>query len=179
MVLNYILDIIFSIYNRLIVRPFYNYSCYKTVGGMQQLDEIKKDLLYVDYKKDRSRINKTIFALNNMPEVIHTVLFKNSNYLHICPKYFQMYYELNDNNKFVKKYANLTTLQVYLDDNALRYIYIRINLIENNKKNDHVNSIIIDKKKKYILYFEPQCELRLIQSSIINDINIYGYKFRS
>ena len=175
--LKYINDFLYEIYNKLFIRPFYNYSCYKNFCN---IDKLKDNPEYIKYKKNKSNIDYTIFALNSTPELVHRVLFNSQS--HICPKFYQMYYELQ-NGIYQKKYNNLITIQQYLDDKAIRYIFIRINLI--NNKSNHVNSIIIDKKKKFLLYFEPQCELRLYMKDVqsvlemFNPLSEYDINFMS
>lgn len=170
MVLKYIRDIVFSIYNKLFIRPFYK-STYNSFADKEVIDIITTDPQFEIYKQDNIKIKNTLFALNSLPEVVHKTIFKENE--SVCSKYFQMYYGLNDKNEFYKKYDNLETLEDYLRDDNLRYYYVRVNLVESKKNTDHANLVMIDKLKKYIMYFEPQFEMRLSLESVSIEFSKY------
>lgn len=113
-------------------------------------------------------INKTIFAINNMPDIIHKILFESSQ---ISPNYY--YIRLNIKSNEINH--NLT-LDKDIENKDIRYIFIRLNLINEDQYFHHVNGIYIDKIKKYILVFEPKFELSFDKSIIENLFN-NDYKF--
>ena len=167
----YISELVYYIYNSVFIKPFYNNSNYNNIFN---LDTIVQDRDYINYKKSGSLINKTIHYLNSIPALVHYILFRENK--QVCNKYFQIYYKNS-----TKEYDNLETLNSYMLDSTIRYIFIRVNLIENNKYNNHANAIIIDKSQKWILYFEPQCKTRIsmdiIKSDLTNYISLTDYKY--
>lgn len=98
-------------------------------------------------------INKVIFALNNIPDVTQKILFKNN--INIANQYLYLTIKMS-NGSIDSIVHNLDNINEYMDDNAIRYVYIRINIINIGNTMNHVNCIIIDKNKKYILLFEPK-----------------------
>jgi len=119
-------------------------------------------------------INNTIFALNNMPETIHQLLFGNNGDIA-----FNYYYIRLDLQK------NMVDHNLALNDdmlnNDIKYIFIRLNLINNNSLFNHVNGIYINKNKKYILIYEPKVELmydsEFIETLLKSKIDCHDYIF--
>ena len=140
------------------VLKYFYYLYYKITGYLYhdnnnynlpfEIEEIEKEENFQNYKNN-NEINKTIFALNNMPEIIHTLLFNNIN--NISNNYY--YIRIRDQQVD----HNLVLYEDMIDQN-IQYIFIRLNIINNNSMN-HVNGIIINKSQKYVLIYEPQVEL--------------------
>lgn len=103
-------------------------------------------------KPNNYDINKTIFALNNMPDIIHNLLFEND--INVASNYY--YIRLDIVNKTIDH--NLDLLKNDIDNDNIKYIFIRLNLV-NCKYFNHVNGIYINKSKYYTLIFEPKYEL--------------------
>ncbi len=135
------------------------------------IDLINKDENYHKYED----INKTIFALNNMPDVVHHLLFGNKD--NIAFNYY--YIRLDIEKKEIDH--NLDLLESDMLNKDIRYIFIRLNLINSQNHFNHVNGIYINKNKKYVLIFEPKVELSftkdLINSFLRNNIDLSKYKF--
>ncbi|QKF94252.1 hypothetical protein QKU48_gp0794 [Fadolivirus algeromassiliense] len=107
--------------------------------------------------QENNDINKVIFALNNIPDIVQRILFQD--YKNINDKYLHITIKTNDNS-IDEIYHNLEEIKQYLTDDSIRYINIRINLVNIGSKMHHVNCIVIDKLRKYILIFEPKTMLR-------------------
>jgi hypothetical protein len=116
------------------------------VNQISELDEFKL------FKNNDDSVNKVVFALNNLPEKVHKVLFSMMN--DVCDKYFFISLTL-ECGQVVNLYHNFIDIDKYLN-NVGRYIYVRVNLIDNSKLLNHVNCIIVDKYLKYILLFDPK-----------------------
>lgn len=118
------------------------------------INAIELDPEFHKFKNNNKDLNKIIFAMNNMPEIIYSFLFNNHN--SICQKYFNIILTLDINNKVSNIFNNIHDFNTYFNDNC-RYIYIRIDILYLNKKSfPHVNCIVIDKLKKTIILFEPK-----------------------
>ena len=131
---------------------------------------IEQDIDFHSFKKDNSLINKIIFALNNLPHVVHKSLFNING--SVCNKYF--FIKINFFNNILNINNNLDDIYKYFDDKLCRYIFIRIDLLNSFKnKMDHVNCIIIDKEKKKVIIFEPKAILIYNQTFIIEIIQKY------
>jgi len=131
---------------------FYKDSCYNLPFNP---DNIKNDHAFEEFKKGDIEINKIIFALNNIPDIIHSQIFKEP---YVCKKYYFITLKLNP-SKIIDVFHNLDDINDYFIDDNVQYIYIRINIISkslNNANMHHVNCIVIDKLKKYVLFFEPR-----------------------
>ena len=132
---------------------------------------IDNDPELIKYKTDDIALNKVMFALNNIPDIIHSLLFNNDTT--VCQKYFSITIKLK-NSKIIDLYDNLDNNEAYdinsmMDNDDIRYIYIRLNILINlPSKMHHVNCIIIDKKNKHVLFFEPRNNLLFD----INDLSI-------
>lgn len=140
-------------------------------------------------KLDKKSIKQVIFALNNIPDKIHEHLFKI--YDNVSKNYHQITYT-KYRNTYEPSSSQLSHLSNDIRDASIRFIFIRINLIKNENLMNHVNCIIIDKKQKFILYFEPMAIIKIdineLVKIIINfsdDLNNYmlltpdkiGYNF--
>lgn len=122
------------------------------------INEIKKLNKYKSFKHNQNKINKIIFALNNFPSDIHTFIF--SEYDYVCPKYYYITLQLDKNHNITNLLHNFEDLDDYLENHNIRFIYIRINLIQKNNIINHVNCIIIDKQLGYLLIFEPRINIK-------------------
>jgi hypothetical protein len=72
----------------------------------------------------------------------------------------------------------------YFEDDCIQYIYFRINLINEHNTTiniNHVNCIIIDKKNKYVLIFEPKgilsYDINIIKNLFHKYDNLNQYKY--
>lgn len=115
-------------------------------------DEIQTNNDFKDFKINNN-MDKVIFALNNIPDIVQSILF--NNHKNVADKYLCLTIKLNGNS-IDEIYHNLQDINSYIDNHNIRYIYIRINLIHTKSKMNHVNCIIIDKLQKYIFLFEPK-----------------------
>ena len=133
-----------------------NYFSYDTIKYHLPFDinEIENDPEFNIFKNNDKDLNKVIFALNNLPENVHTILFKNN--IKISNKFFYVTLKTQNQN-IIEIFHNINDANDQMNNDDVQYILIRINIIDimNNKMN-HVNSIIIDKHNKYILFFEPK-----------------------
>lgn len=123
------------------------------------------------------KFNQVIFALNNTPNIIHENLFSKN--IEICPKYFQITLKWNYGG-YNYKSDNLDDLNYFIENESIRYIFIRVNLIETIRDINHVNCIIIDKFEKYVLFFEPLVDIKYNLSSlkkITENKNLSDYKY--
>ncbi|MCJ7637187.1 MAG: hypothetical protein MUO21_06820 [Nitrososphaeraceae archaeon] len=135
------------------------------------IELIEQDENYHKYEN----INKTIFALNNMPEIVHHLLFENNTKIA-----FNYYFVRLDLEKSLIQ-SNLELLNHDIENQDIEYIFIRLNLINEHSYFNHVNGIYINKNKKYILIFEPKLELSFdaesLETFLVNEISINTYKF--
>lgn len=162
------IDIIYRACNRLYNLLFANVTFNNPSGQVVSREDLE------NFKHMPEEFNKIIFALNNIPDKVFEMLFQD--YRAICPKFYKLVFKTNDNT-----YNNLDDIDKYMDDESIRYIYIRVDIIDNSKKINHVNCIIIDKIEKYILYFEPKYELvidtEMVTKILESYIDIGEYKF--
>lgn len=130
---------------------------------------------FENFINNTEEYNKVIYALNNIPGTIYSLLLGDN--VDVCQKYFQIYFKKGA-RKYQLTYNNLQNLDEYLDDGNIRYIYIRVALLDKNIH--HVNCIIIDKLRRYILYFEPKVILK-VDMEDIHDLfkyyNLLGYRY--
>lgn len=147
---------------------FLDYFCTKniTYNLPFNIQELMNDADFNKFKNN-NEINKIIFALNNLPDNIHKLLF--NNFSNVCQKYYFIAIKLN-NNQISEMSHNLEDINIYLQNNEINFIYIRLNIIISSKIN-HVNCVIIDKKQKYILFFEPKCSFLFNISNFIIKLN--------
>lgn len=132
----------------------------------------ESDHAFNNFKINKQDINKVIFALNNMPDNIHKILFKNNP--EVCETYYNITLKINS-YEIVEINHNLHDINKDILNNDTRYIYVRVNLINNSFTGmmHHVNCIIIDKIENYVLFFEPKFTFNFdinILASFIDDI---------
>lgn len=127
------------------------------------IQNIDKNSEFQEFKDNDIEINKVIFTLNNLPDKVHNLLFSDNE--EVCNEYFYITVKVKDRiqNQTHKEideiFHNLDNINNHLFNDKIRYIFIRVNVIDAyHKVMDHVNCIIIDKNKKYILFFEPKFE---------------------
>lgn len=138
----------------------------KMINILDKLSDEEKDK-FNKFKKNDMEFSKVIFALNNIPHKIHEIIFPEDN---ICHSYYQIYLnklkKQNNRYDYILDYHNIDydKFIAELNDEAIRYLFIRINLLNKQKLNkftmNHVNCIVIDKLEKYILIFEPTYNIR-------------------
>lgn len=154
--MNYIVDIVGYMYDKLhmlVPKDPIKYNSFVDLIKIKEADNIS----YNSYNNERIRY--TIDMLNSAPQIVHSILFES--YPQVCDKFYQIYFKYNyKDKKYVLQYHNIISMSSKLDDPSVRYIYIRINLIK-SVKSSHVNSVIIDKQSKVIIYFEPMLNIRL------------------
>lgn len=145
--------------------PPHNYIMPYNTQEIEPLEEFER------FKRDRCSINKVIFAMNNIPDVIHNLLF-SQRYYHITIKLQLGQPELTH---------NLDMIYEDFDDDEITHTYIRINIIIPDNPMQHVNCVIIDRSKKYMLIFEPQVEFKynviLIYELLSKYIDTKYYRF--
>lgn len=131
-----------------------------------------------DFKEFKQyKTDKVIYILNNLPSKVYNILY--NKYDNVSDRYFQIILTKN-NGEYDISHCKMVDFDNVLKDNLIRYVYIRVNL-DDNKYINHVNCIVIDKIKKYILYFEPTVHIRFNLNKIkvllsnIADINDYQF----
>ncbi len=151
-----------------------------TFNNPAHLDKVANPELYNSYrvfKQDENEFSKLMFILNNMPAIVHKLLF--DSYKNVCSDYFQITYHLsnpkdNDIGKSTHEIElSIDNFEELLKSTTIRYYYIRVNLMIPGEMN-HVNCIIIDKEKRYILYFEPMYNIRVNIDAIKSLLYSYG-----
>lgn len=170
--INYIYNIYLEKYKTTILS--YNYNL---PFDIDELDNEK----FIQFKNDTINLNKVIFALNNIPDIVHKELFKNN--FEVNKQYYSITIKLLS-SEAVDIYHNIQNINDDIDDINTRYIFIRINLLQPKtfyNSMNHVNCIIIDKAKNIILIFEPQVKLRYdvdILKNLLNEFitNINHYE---
>jgi len=141
---------------------------------------------YEEFKKDDCKVGKVIYCLNNFPKMIHDTMIKTLS----CANYNNMsetFYSISVYNKnniisynFENFYNNNENFISDLCNMNVRFIMIRIE--ERNSMLGHVTAIIIDKKKSYLLFFDPKNNIKYdIQQfnfiiDIINTVTEKKYK---
>ena len=151
--MNSLFNIIYSLLHK-IYSKMSNNNTYNNFYGYD-------DIISQDVDKFRkTSVNKVIYVLNNLPSKIFSLIF--DRYKHVSNEYFQITMS-KINNKYVVTHQQLIGFGNVMNDSDVRYLYIRINLV--NKKGkynmNHVNCIVIDKEMRYILYFEPTCYVQI------------------
>lgn len=116
------------------------------------IKEIEKDGEFIQFKNNND-VNEIIFALNNLPEVLHKLIFKeftnvSNTYFFVTLKFYK--------NQINEIFHNLDKLNNCFCQDSIDFILIRLNLIKNDSKLDHINGIFINKKQRYIFIFEPK-----------------------
>ena len=145
-------------------------------------NNIKNDYEFEEFKKNDIELNKIIFALNNIPDIVHSLIFREPS---VCVKYYFITLKLNP-SKIIDVFHNLDDINDNFIDENVQYIYIRINIISkslNNTNMHHVNCIVIDKLKKYVLFFEPRLTFMFDTDVLISlvdtfmDLSLYNKIF--
>lgn len=136
---------------------------------------IENDPEFTLYKNiNNNYVNQTVFILNNLPEIVHSLLFKNNQ--EVCSKYF--FINVNIKSKNDELTSNLNEIDEIFQDNLINYIFIRINIIK--KDINHVNCIIINKEKKTVFIFEPKSffvyDLNVLIDFLDGFIDLTGFK---
>lgn len=142
---------------------------------------IEKEPEFHNFKIKTIDINKVMFALNNLPNVIHELLFKHRQ--DVCHHYYYITLNRNQNNEIIDIFHNIGDIKDQILNDEIKYIYIRINIVNINKKNnqmDHINCIICDKIHKTILIFEPKTkftyDVNIIMDILNQSMDIKEYK---
>lgn len=104
-----------------------------------------------------------MFILNNLPHVVHETMFLK--YPQVCPKYYHI------------KIVNDEIIH-HADDidsalNLYRFIGIRVDIYK--KTIHHINMIILDTWREYVLYFEPQGHSHEIARKICDTLYLPNY----
>lgn len=139
----------------------------KYIEPLEYIDELKQTEHFLNFKSNNDDINTVIYAMNNVPETVYHSLY--SKYSDVSNKYLQI--DLSKNNTMWQIIINMDfykNFEILLENETCRFIFIRLNIINKNKQINHVNSVIIDKDKKYVLIFEPKLYL-LYDICIIKD----------
>lgn len=151
-------------------RSFYDFICKFKKRSTTDFNNFQNFKAIIKDKKDfnnfinDNKLSKTIFVINNIPSKVYNLLF--NKYKNVSQIYFEMKFK-KDKDQDILLSHNLVDFNNVVNKNNIRYIYLRINLIGYGWKNmNHVNCIIIDKTKKYILYFEPTVNIKIC----LNDI---------
>lgn len=140
------------------------FKCYLYSNNLEETYNIPFPLKHKSYD-----INKVIFAINNMPHIIHNILFFDMKTVS------QNYYYIRLDNSCLSH--NLENLDKDMHNSEIEFIFIRLDLINKNKYINHVNGIYINKNKKYILIFEPKFELSFDKNTVEELIQYEDYKF--
>lgn len=165
-----IFDVIYKLLNSLYLMLFSN-DTYNDFDDYEININIKID--FEEFKKYKT--DKVLYVLNNMSSQVYSALY--SRYNDVSDRYFQITLN-NHDGYFDISHCKMIDFDNVLNDDLIRYVYIRVNL-DGNKYIDHVNCIVIDKLKKYILYFEPTVHIRYdidkIKSLLSNFADLDGY----
>lgn len=155
----------YNILNSLIVNP-----THLLIGSSSKMSiKIKNPLTnfhYVqdelnDFKSDTKKIGKVIYLLNNLPKEIFKKIFLQFN--KVCPNLYLVVLTKNTNtNTYTYNFSDLyQRYDNFVSDlkSGKRYICIKINIdyhkgSKSNKTVGHVNIIIIDINRKFILFFD-------------------------
>lgn len=169
------MDILYSIY-----AYFYNwfYTDHNFINPFDHIKNFEDTDEFSKFKNEPEDFSKLMFALNNIPNKIFNLLF--NKYDNVCQEYYHVTMVKNKNSKIYQiTQQNLDNINEHLINDSIRYIYIRIDLINNHRKGNihHVNSIVIDREKKYVLFFEPKVNLKYNKQTIIDLINLDDYQY--
>lgn len=123
----------------------------------------EKDL--EDFKHDDNKVGKVIYCFYHYPEIAYDIMFNAlsfSEYNNMSKCYYCVNIKCENNNQFSYNfeplYQDMERFITDLYDDNIRFITIRIN--ENASVIGHVTTIIIDKNKKYILFFDPKNNIK-------------------
>ncbi len=158
-----------------------DYMC-QYINPIEYVEELEKTNDFINFKNDNHKINSVIYAMNNMPSKIYSLLYNKYRYQDVSDQYFQM--DLKKNNKLWQITIGLDfndRLNMVLQDDSCRFIFIRINIFNKSKYSNinHVNCVIIDKDQQYVLVFEPKLyllyDICIIKDQLINIPDTYDY----
>ena len=124
---------------------YYLYPDNRNYAVPFDIEEIENEKNFYEYQNN-NEVNKTLFALNNMPEIVYQLIFKDM--INVSPNYY--YIRMDDQNIN----HNLETLKDDMLNDNIQYIFIRLNIIQHLIS--HVNGIIINKNQNYVLIYEPK-----------------------
>lgn len=153
---NYVFNLCYTVYEYFVCKNIYN----------NPIDDIELD---DDFINNKIEFSKIINSINNNPQLVHNILVDKYDY--IFPEYFKITITFHENG-FITLEQNdeiYDHMERCLDNNNIRFIYIGVQLVSNTFIN-HMNCIIIDKKQKYVLYFEPKVFLKINIDAIRNFI---------
>jgi len=124
---------------------------------------------FLNFKKNKLNINKSFFVLNNLPDVIHKLLFEK--YPYVCQQYFHITLDITKSTTNI--FHNLYDISKYTTNDNISHIFIRVNIINKITNLHHVNSIIINKIDQYILFFEPKVKFSYDVNILSDLIKLY------
>jgi len=162
----YIINWIYGFYRSLRQLLFDSTPSYRNIADV----ELSKD----EYNLDKKTERHIIFALNNIPEIVHEKLFKD--YSDVSRNYHQVTFKKN-NGVYEPASSQLATLSLDMHNNSIRFVFIRVNLIKSLRKMNHVNCVIVDKRRKFVLYFEPMVVVRIDTVELFDILLKFSDKF--
>lgn len=162
----YIISWIYGFYRSLRQLLFSSLPAYRNVADV----ELAKD----KYKLDKRTEKAIVFALNNIPGVVHQHLFKD--YPDVSQNYHQITFK-KDNGIYEPASSQLAMLSNDMHNESIRFVFIRVNLIKSLKKMNHVNCVIVDKRRKFLLYFEPMVVVRIDTIELFDILSKFSDKF--
>lgn len=117
-----------------------------------------------NFKKDDTRVGKVIYCLNNFPHSIHEIMrqvMNHNGYTNMSNTFYTINIFKVDNSytyNFDDFYEDHENFITDLINENVRFIMIRVN--EKSSIMGHVTAIIIDKLKKYILFFDTKNDIK-------------------
>lgn len=166
--MDYLTRVLYRVYNKIFG---------KDKKYINPLESLKDKIELNDFKGDDEKFNIVIFALNNLPTAIYHTLY--DDYYNVCPCQFQINLGYCK-DELLPIYKNLEGLDELLNIQDFRYFFIRVNIIRSKKKINHVNSIIIDIHRKYVLIFEPTGSLSYdpkVIEGILSKYSLEGFRY--
>jgi hypothetical protein len=140
---------------------------------------------FESFKGNSSQSGKVFYCLNNFPQIMHDIIINAlcySGHNTMSHNYYTCIVKKSNNNyvyDFEHLYRNNDRFISDLTDKSIRFIMIRICEPGNNAGHimtiGHITSIIIDKEKEYILFFDSKNEIRYSLEQfmfVINTINL-------
>jgi len=130
------------------------------------------------FKNNNLQSGKVFYCLNNFPNTVYEMIYNvlcYSNYNTMSKNYYSCIIKKIGNRydyNFKQLYNNISDFIGDLIDDNIRFITIRI--CELGNIIGHVMSIIIDKQKKYILFFDPKNDIKFSLDQfmfVINTVN--------
>lgn len=107
--------------------------------------------------------SRSMFIINNLPHVVHETVFLK--YPHVCPKYYHIQVV---NNEIVHHMDDIDSAL-----NLYRFVAIRVDIYK--RTIHHINVIILDTWRKYVLYFEPHGHVPDMASRICDTLYLPNY----